>query len=532
MINPVIKFVGYLNQKSMRSRIILHTLPIFLISLGLSFKIDQSVIRAREIFPWDSRVYFQLSKKLFSSPNFPIAIDYPWGARLLFPFFSGLLTDISTITPLNSALIVNLVAVLVLTIFCSWYWKKIGIESIYSIAGIAILSFSFVGPLRTTMYYPGNGYAFECAISALTYLCIYMIRVKKNNLLLISFLGLYLLALGREFSTYLVVLYLLFTIVNNSLNYLRNRDVQMVSIGRIVDLKLLVASVFSVSGLFSTHALTTDPRGNFPFIRAAFTNGWEHLNIFNAIYPYYYALGPIALLVVLKLTFRIPKQRGATDTSNLLGNFFAVIGIIFSMFVGGDTDRFIWWFFPFFAGIALVVLQELINSKALSRFNLISLIIVSSLWARLFLPAIPPLEFVGERLEAFASVRTDYSPGKFQGFALLQGLRLPLQEFQYQDPLALNILSARKDNQEISLPSSTQVNTISMGIRPPVYEARINEYPIPFSYLHNQYEMFSLHPQHGERKAKIILLIQWLIFQLTITVSILRRNQIRLKRWV
>ena len=523
---------GLLIKDSLRIRILLLTLPIYIIGLGLSYQNDKSVIRAKEIFPWDSRVYFELSKKLFSESTIPISIDYPWGARLLFPFICGLITKIGNLSATTSVLIVNQIAVLIVCVFCAWYWKKLGLRLIYSITGTLIFTFSFLGPLRTTMYYPGNGYAFECAIAALTYICLDTLKNCKRYYLFAIYLGLYLLALGREFSAYLVVLFLFFQVIKNSYRRLHSGSQKIVSNERIIDRRLLLASMFSITGLFSTHMITTDPRGNFPFFRAAFTNGWDHLNIFNALYPYYYALGPITLLVLLKLTLTAPKNMESRSASRATGNFFAAAGFMFSMIVGGDTDRFIWWFFPFIAGIGLMTFQDLNAIGAVSRLSIASILVVSTLWSRLFFPAIPPIQFVGEKLEAFASVRTDYSLEKFEGITLFREFQLPLKQFQFQDPLALFMGSKHLDNQLISLPPDTQVNTISNGIHPPAYKFRINEYPIPFGYLHNQYEMYSLHPQHGERKAKIILLTQWIILQFAITVGILRRSKIRLRRWV
>lgn len=521
----------FLDQESFTYRVLFHTVPVYLIGILLSLKLDNSVIRSKQIFPWDSRVYFQLSKRLFSTTNYPINIDYPWGARIVFPFLYGLLEQILHLIPTVAAIIVNLVAVMTVSIFCTWYWKKIGISSRNSLLGVCILGIASTGPLRTTIFYPGNGYAVECAIAALTYFCIYSLKKYNTYKLFLIYFALFTLSLGREFSGYLVVLYSIIEIAKKIyLIFFFKKRVSPIS-NQVSIRKLLGSSISSILGILLTHVLTKDPRGDFPFVRAAFTNGWDHLNVFNATYPYFYALGTISLLIVLNFTFRIPIEKNFDRQVKSLGNFFATSGFVFSMVVGGDTDRFIWWFFPFFAGIGIIVFQNLKAIKALSNQAMIMLLLVTCLWSRAFLPAIPPILFVGEKLEAFASVRTDYEPSKFVGVPLLKSFRMPLKKFLYDDPLALNKGTRYLKNQSISLPVATQLNSVAVGKQSPVYKFRLNEYPIPFGYLHNQYEMFSLHPQHGERKAKIIYLFQWIILQFGITLGICRRSKLGFRRW-
>lgn len=525
------KIVASLGNDSLRVRVFLHTLPIYALSLLLSFKSDTSVMRSREIFPWDSRVYFQLSNKLFTSSELPIYADYPWGARLLFPFLSGLYSRTFNQSSTTSTLVINQLAVLFVCIFCVWYWKKIGISPLFSIAGIMILVFSFVGPLRTSMYYPGNGYAVECAIAAATYLA--LLFLKKNSYIwtIMACLSLFVLALGREFSTYLVIIFFLVRETYRSLEKYRNKQTYNIMITEISRMRIIVACAFSVAGLLVTRRVTMDARGDFPFLRAAFTNGWDHLNIFNTIYPYYYALGPITVLLILGITFSRSTFQKRKSIEIQIGQLFAIVGIAFSLFVGGDTDRFIWWFFPFLTGLALVTTRNLMEISALSRSHLITLAIVTVIWSRVFLPAIPPIQFVGDKHESFALIRTDYSAEKFYGLRIFEQYRLPQTKFVFSDPLELSIESKRQQKQVIMLPTGTNATSQKMGILPPAYSYRLNEYPFPFGYLHNQFEMFTLHPQHGERKAKIILFSQWALLQAFLTVSILRRSGLRLRRW-
>jgi hypothetical protein len=155
-------------------------LPIFLLSTIISFYLDKSVIRTRGIFPWDSRVYFLLSQKLFSADHFPISIDYPWGARVLFPALSGLIHLCLGLSNINAALLVNLISTFAVGVFCLWLWNNFKIRRSISVIGLLILNASYVGPLRSSIYYPGNGYAFECAICAITFLGIYWLERKAR----------------------------------------------------------------------------------------------------------------------------------------------------------------------------------------------------------------------------------------------------------------------------------------------------------------------------------------------------------------
>jgi hypothetical protein len=504
---------------------------IYFFSLTLSATLDKSPITNRAIYPWDSRVYLTLSKKLFESENYPLDVNYPWGTRILFPFLSGGIERLTRLSEIQSSLLVNELCVLILCFFSAWLWKKMGLKNISILMGIMVICLSPIGPLRTTMYYPGNGYAFECALCALTFASLHLINKRGFVSTIIYSAVLFILALGREFSTYIVVLFTIRELAIRIYEYKSDKHSNIRNPRRTELLSLMVASMSSLAGFLVTHQLTYDSRGNFPFLRAAFTNGWEHLNLFNASYPFFYALGPVASLLILKLTFSKKEQISNRNSIRSTNNFFVIIGVMFSLFVGGDTDRFIWWFFPFLSGIALSYFEEMNESKYFSKVNLISLLLVTVLWTRLFLPAAPPIKFVGEKLDAFASVRTDYSQSEFKGPNILRNFINEGEYFLFDDPAALDILSKRVNQQKIFLPASTIESKTADGLRDPMYKFRINEFPIPFGFVHNNYEMFTLHPQHGERMAKIIFFAQWIALQIYLTISIVRRKRIGIRKW-
>jgi hypothetical protein len=519
------------NSASDLKRLMLQVIPIYLTSLIISFQLDKSVIRSREIFPWDSRVYFELSRKLFNSEELPINVDYPWGARILFPFLSGLVHKILKLSEINSSLLLNELAVLLVCLFSAWLWRRIGIRQPFILFGISAICLSSVGPLRTTMYYPGNGYAFECAITALTFISICFMH-GRGLITAFVFSGLlFLLTLGREFSAYIVVLFSIYTVTRRIITRYRGNKTDIESSESIRTPFLFMASIASFTGLMVTNYVTNDSRGDFPFVRAAFTNGWDHLHLFNAVYPYFFSLGPIAVILTLKLTLSIKNLKAVRSNLSNMINFFAVTGVFFSMFVGGDTDRFIWWFFPFLSAISLLFFQEIIERGYLSKSNLITLLLVSILWSRVFLPAIPPIQFVGEKLQAFASIRTDYDVDKYVGPGVLRNFINEGKVFTFNDPIALDIESSRLTNIEIFLPIGTIEEEIMDGQTEQMYSFDINKYPVPFGFLHNNYEMFILHPQHGERKAKIIYLAQWLGLHLYLSISVARRNRIGIRKW-
>ena len=43
------------------------------------------------------------------------------------------------------------------------------------------------------------------------------------------------------------------------------------------------------------------------------------------------------------------------------------------------------------------------------------------------------------------------------------------------------------------------------------YKYDLNTIPVPFGYAHNQYELLSAHPFHGDYSIRIVLLAQWLL---------------------
>lgn len=46
------------------------------------------------------------------------------------------------------------------------------------------------------------------------------------------------------------------------------------------------------------------------------------------------------------------------------------------------------------------------------------------------------------------------------------------------------------------------------------YKFDVNINPVPFGYPHNQYELLSAHPFHGDHSIRITLLVQWLLVYL------------------
>jgi hypothetical protein len=128
----------------------------FLLSV-FYINVEHGDIRHLQLFPWDSGLYRELAEKFFINDGKQIEAIYPFGPRLLFPYLYGYLANHFLITYSNAAFFVNLFSSLLVTLFAFSLWRVNGIKRSTAWIGILLFMMLAIGPLRSSIYYPGGG---------------------------------------------------------------------------------------------------------------------------------------------------------------------------------------------------------------------------------------------------------------------------------------------------------------------------------------------------------------------------------------
>jgi hypothetical protein len=502
---------------------------LFLLFASFYASFDPSEMRIYGVFPWDSGIYRDLAGKFASGYSGQLEAMYPFGTRILFPFMYGSITKITGISFVDAAYYLNLVSSFLVTIFSFYFWRHYGVSRILTWIGIFFLMFSWLGPLRYSGYYPGGSFAFEILLVCSLFIVLSATSAKASPFLIfLAALLIFAMACGKEVVTYILFLVLLtkyfifnykggvnfqFTAKSHffqtALNSLKSRSYS----------SLIVYFLAAASGYVFSHVLVHNAGGKYSVIKTIFNFAWFHLHPGEFLYPIFYALGPIALCVLLVFSFKKTRRAFFQEIESHFPNsdliiMFAAAGLIFCMVGGTDSDRFLLWFFPFYALLCFKALTVLVKFKhRRMNFSLVSIFIIGLMWSRFYVPAIPHLIFPGDNYNAYAGIRTNYDPALYYGPSFMQDYRKPLQDISlneaYTEIAVDNPSKMPKELPKISATLKKEDNTGNQFKGS--YKYDVNIIPFPFGYPHNQYEFLTAHPSHGDHSVRITLLIQWLL---------------------
>ncbi len=507
---------------------------IFIISALSYAKIDPSDMRDLGIFPWDSGEYRRIADQLFNGNFSNLEGVYPFAPRLLFPATYSTLASYLNIEFIDAAYIVNLSSSFFITIFTYFFLHKNGISKTVAVLIAAIYIIFWLGPLRYTNFYPGGGFAFESAIICTLFLALETIGKKGLVITLTSSILIAVLTTGRELVFYLLCVALTFVILIriNPLNlfchqkYIVNRK-QMTS--------LLFSFIGSLIGYLIAKYLVTDTSKQYSVFNTVLEFSWFHLNIAEFLYPFFYALGPFFLSFLVAISISDLRRqlinKLLTETKQPFYVFvFLFCGTFFAMVGGTDSDRFLLWFYPFFALIGAQSIKIIwLNLQFHRKLIGIIFIIITALWTRFYTPAAPHVFFPGELYNSYAGVRTNMSPHLFYGPSFLESFRMPLKEIPLDDAYRNTIIDSISQTKQPIFISNSLNRDNAFNTGSPFkgsYYFELNNIPFPLGYTHNQYELLVAHPYHGNLKVKLMLLLQWIA--LYIILLFLSRRNLRL----
>jgi hypothetical protein len=469
------------------------------------FNLDFNFIYENKYFPWDSFEYIKFISNL-ENKNELYKILSPFNERILFPLLIYKISNLFNVEYINAALFINLFSVFFSSIIYIILSIRFNISIISRWLILIFFLFSWEGPFRAALYYPGSSFGFDCLLISIIIYFGYLYLEKKNKfylfilflcfpiftlqrgivILLIPFVFLLIDLIKRKFETNMLVK----LIYNNPFSYLF-----LISFITLISLKLYFDSTGSYSALRNIIKFT-----HF------------RLNPLEFLYTYYFSLGPIFLVVIsflfLNKKNNIKNYFKIFFKNNIFKFFFSIFvtSVIFTNVGGDDSNRFALWYFALYLLVAGYCLDYLI--KIYKNFIIISFIILGLFWSRCIVPAQPPLAFA-EKFIFNQFVNTNFDPKLYYGIGFLKDFRNPL----YKDSIALGDpynLQKNMKSQNIYV-SHILVSEEFFFNYKFAYKYRMNNIPFPIGYLHNQRDALIDHPTFGKPWVRFIYMVQWIL---------------------
>jgi hypothetical protein len=514
----------------------LSLLAMLLVGCSLLYaNFDPDEMRAYGIYPWDSIVYRDLAETFRNGHYWHLDHMYPFGPRILFPVIYGNIVRITGISFIHAAYYLNLLSAFLAAIFTFALWRKYGIGKLVSWIAIIIFMTAWLGPVRYSGFYPGGAFAFESLLVCILF--VILANSERNKLFPLIFLSLlvFVIACGREFVTYIILIVLILKYLvcsfrgGVSAHFLAKHEFLHRVHSNLKNRSYIALSVFSASSIcayfFSRSVVLDSDAYDYSLIDTILKFGKFHLDPVEFLYPIFYALGPFALCLLFVLSFKKTRILFFREIGNLFPHadlvlIFCAAGLIFCMVGGTDSDRFLLWFFPFYSLFSLKAVTILIRlGYQRMNFSLLFILVVGLMWSRFYVPAFPHLIFPDYLYSSYVGVRTNLDPALYYGPSFMKRYRKPLKEIPIDEAYTstyVENLSAIPDRPPYV---ASTLEKYSFGkLYTGSYEFDLNTIPIPFGYAHNQYELLSAHPYHGDYSIRIMLLAQWVLAYLFLII--------------
>lgn len=489
---------------------------------------DPHEMRAYGIYPWDSLVYRDIAETFRNGNYWHLEHMYPFGPRILFPFIYGKLSGFMNLSFIDSAYYLNLFSAFLVVTFTFVLWRKYGVGKRDSWIAILIFATAWLGPVRYSGFYPGGAFAFESLLVCILYgILANAERIRLFPLILLSLL-VFVITCGREFVTYIVLSVLLSKYLvcdfrgGVPARFLAGNDFLRRVRSGLKNRNYIVLSIFSVSSVcayfFSRSVVLDSGAYDYSLVDTILKFGKFHLDPIEFLYPIFYALGPFALCLLFVLSFKKTRILFFREIGNLfphadLALIFCAVGLIFCMVGGTDSDRFLLWFFPFYSLVCLKALKVLTGfGHRRLNLSLLFILVVGMLWSRFYVPAVPHLFFPGNYYSSYVGVRTNLDPALYFGPSFMKAYREPLKAIPPNEAYVSTYVENLSAIPDRPLFVALALEKYSFGkLYTGSYKYDLNTIPVPFGYAHNQYELLSAHPFHGDYSIRIVLLAQWLL---------------------
>ena len=276
------------------NRIFVELFLVTIVSLSTAyyfFILDKNFIYVNNYFPWDSIEYLKALKNY--EYNFPLyKVGSPFNERILFPFFVYKISLIFKLQYIDACLFLNLFS----TIISFLIFFTISIRTNISIVArwlvFIIFMFSWEGPFRTSLYYPGSTFGFDCLLISIVILSGYFYLETKN-----IFYKVFLLIIFFFFTFQRGLVIMLIPLIYLFLKFFIRKFVKLKNQYNILNDTFFYLFIFSLIA-YTLLMVFSISEGSYSLLKTIIKYSYFRVHPLEFFYTYFLALGPIFLLLI------------------------------------------------------------------------------------------------------------------------------------------------------------------------------------------------------------------------------------------
>ncbi len=475
------------------------------------------------IFAYDAETCRSISESFSFGGQLP-PMPGPFNERILLPIIAKYVSAAPGLRLIDAYSWINALSAFGTAWIILMLLGKLEAKPILRMAGPLLFLVLWNAPLRSAFFHPGMPFGFDTLmVSLMTYTLFLVATQSRTSIPFILLTASIFFAGGLQRG----VITLTLPFVPLLLNYVtdsRSAKKLLFPFGKRLFSPYVLFVAFAAAGLLLAKGVTIATDDSDYSIGMAILHSliYKNLHLLEFLYPFYYSAGPFFLILVTLLLlpeYRRKFLRQLAEKPELrlvLG--FVLLGMVLASSGGGDSDRFVLWFAPWFIALASPAFN-LIPRRALAPVG-IFLIVIALLWARPFIPSFPPMIFSNEINTLGAA--TNFDDGLYRGVGFIKRFRNEMQpvtltaqkEFAPDCPIQSGLVHP-----------SVLYNPERPATAPHSHRMRINNIPFPLGYLHNQRDLLVDHPFVGKKWVKYFLVAQWLGCQILLTGYLWRHSK-------
>ena len=488
---------------------------LFCIFLYYFYNLDKGMLLERQFSPWDS-FYYKIIANSFLDGNF-VTTMYPFNERILFPFVIASFSKLFQTDIVFSSFIINLISTYIIVIIILFSLNFFKVTKFSKFFTIIFFFISFIMPLRYSIYYPGNNYAFDILLFSLIILFTFL-QIKKSSKFLFFLCIILSIIATLERGVVIFCIYffpfITFIFLKKKISKNSNYKKQIFYFSFYVSASALTFVLLKIFGL--------DGEGDYNMLAEVISSIHFQANIFEFFYKYYYGLGVFFFIIItfvllnLKNFLNKIKSVKKIKISNLYILIIFLSSIFFSTVGGrGDVDKHLLWFLLPYITLSAIFLDKLYKIPKFNSKFLLFIFIIGILGARPFIPAWPPVAFSNIFVEK-NHVNTNYTDKLYFGPEFLKKFKNKMNKYTIGDDKVYKNIYVDKNEKfihEVEIPGGQYFDYAKFRNYIHAYKYRINDIPFPLGYIHNHRNALIDHPYHGHRIIRFIYIAQWLFFQ-------------------
>lgn len=530
--------VNWIKEIGSRLRIFVFGIFVMCFAVIFSWKMDPRDLFKNQVFLWDTLYFSELANAwktlLFESTA---GIPTPFVSRIGFPLFSGVVESVTSFSLTTSAYFVEISAIILVTLFLIKEFATWDISFKVTIIFLVYFLFSWNYPLRMAGSWPAFGSGIATLAVCLAYLMTVLAKKRMRFWSFFMVAGSILGIMLREIFLLIILLVIGLGLVKKFFSKLNSKasNKYFGSVDLRCEANLAIFCVIP-SGMFYWYlqSLNQNKPSLVDYVSGYSSLIWTHLHFGNFLYVLFSAYG-LHILIISILMFNSQARRlyiervaKSEDLRRLVD--FCVVGILISIAFGGDSERYLTWFFPVIAILAAIALDYLFKSKSLGKAKITIIALILLLSGRMLVPNLPHMFLVeASTYCSTAGVKTNYNPSNFFGPKFMERFRLQLYVVPGMDIPRMTKNFTRdsiswQGNSPMVAASKDECKDGKRGAFFNNYRFELNNIPFPFGFQHNQFEVYSVWSWWADWRAQFIYILQWLLAITMLGYSRVRKN--------